>query len=227
MTIDFARLLDPAPLAFEMGYRRWQSGVLHIAVRTDMHRCTGAMFNWWFGSRPGTREYRWWHPIDHLSSDWIGGALGDAVGATHVVEEALTDVPPIKLNIQFRDPAEAFSAEAIRTACGSGAVSALLWGHVAPTDGLRHTPDGKIIGSRLIHIARDIEWGMVLRSHFLMGFDLPAAGLSPQAVVEAVPDPLGPGLLQHCYDEFTILSRLLPSIYLAEATPPHAVKRPW
>jgi hypothetical protein len=98
---------------------------------------------------------------------------------------------------------------------------------VGPTEGLQTTPDGRIIGSRLIHIARDTEWGMALRSHFLMGFDLPGAGLSPELVCGIVPDALGPAILQHCYDEFTFLSRFLPSLHLAEGTPREAVKRPW
>ena len=68
------RLLDPAPMPLEMGYERLDSGVLHVALRTDMHHCTGAMFEWWFRFRPQTREYLWWHPIDHVSSEWSEGS---------------------------------------------------------------------------------------------------------------------------------------------------------
>jgi len=62
-------LLDPAPLELEMGYERSPDGVLHVAVRTDLHGCTGEMFEWWFRFRPGTQQYIWWHPVDHLFSD--------------------------------------------------------------------------------------------------------------------------------------------------------------
>ena len=43
-------LLDPLPL--EMGVERLASGQLHVAVRTYLMGCTGAMFQWWFGSGP-------------------------------------------------------------------------------------------------------------------------------------------------------------------------------
>ena len=93
MDYDFDRLLDPTPMALEMGYERLDSGVLDIAVRTDLHGCSGAMLEWWFDSRPGDREYRWWHPLDHISSSWGGGKAGKLVGSTHVVEERLTQLP--------------------------------------------------------------------------------------------------------------------------------------
>ena len=54
-------LLDPPP-QLETGFERLPNGVLHVACRTDLHNCTGEMFEWWFRSRPGTREYIWWHP---------------------------------------------------------------------------------------------------------------------------------------------------------------------
>lgn len=227
MTFDYKRLLDPTPLPFEMGYQRLSSGVLHVAARTDMHGCKGDMLRWWFGSRPSTREYRWWHPVDHISSEWQGGHPGEAVGSMHLVEEHLTHLPSVKLTIQFRDPSEAFGEAAITAAQDAGVLSALLWGNVGFTDSLKVAPDGRVAGSRLIHLARDTDWGMALRSHFLMGFDLPSTGLSPDEVTELVPDLMGPSLLQHCYDEFTFLSRILPSLYAAEAMPRSSVKLPW
>ena len=80
---DRARLLDPRPMPLELGWERHDSGVLHLAIRTDMHGCTGEMLEWWFGSRPATREYRWWHPRDHVSSTWIEGTPGVIAGAIH------------------------------------------------------------------------------------------------------------------------------------------------
>jgi hypothetical protein len=55
-----------------------------------------------------------------------------------------------------------------------------------------------------------------MRSHFLLGYDLPEAGLSPDQVTAEVDEALGPNLLQHAYDEFTFLSRILPALYVAE-----------
>lgn len=227
MSFDVARLLDPSPMAMEMGYRRLDSGILHVAARTDLHRCTGEMFDWWFGSRPETREYRWWHPKDHVSSAWSGGAKGSSIGATHVVEERLTNLPPVKLQLQFRDATETFSEAALQDAKANGAVSAVLVGHVGPGEDAKLDETGRMIGSRVIHICRDTEWGTVLRSAFLLGWDLPDVGVPAQALGELFPDIMAPNLLQHCYDEMTFLSRILPSVYAAEAMSPDQIRRPW
>jgi len=68
----------------------------------------------------------------------------------------------------------------------------------------------------LLHIGRDTPWGCALRSHFFMGQDLPAGDLPAAEVAEALPDAFATALLQHCYNEFTFLSRFLPSLYIAE-----------
>ena len=98
---DRTRLLDPAPMPLELGWKRLANGVLHVAIRTDMHRCTGEMFEWWFASRIGDREYRWWHPHDHISSSWIEGTPGTIPGSIHQVEERFTGSPPEKLDPIF------------------------------------------------------------------------------------------------------------------------------
>lgn len=224
---EIARLLDPSPMPLETGYERSAEGVLHVACRTDLHNCTGAMFQWWFGSRPHTREYKWWHPIDHISSEWVGGARGDVVGATHVVEERLTAVPARKLSIQFRDPAEFFRPEALAQARASGAVTGMVCGRVGDGHTPHMTKDGAILGSRLIHICRDTEWGTALRSHFFLGVDLPAVGMAPGEINALFDEQFAPSLLQHCYDEFTFLSRILPSLYIAEQGDTTKLKRPW
>ncbi len=227
MDDDFDRLLDPTPMPLETGYQRLGSGVLDVAVRTDLHGCTGAMLEWWITSRPGDREYRWWHPLDHITSSWEGGSDGNPVGSTHVVEERLTELPAMKLFVQFRDPTELFDAARLAEARASGAVSGLLTGRVSPQEGAQYTPEGALIGTRVVHLARDTAWGTALRSRFLFGFDLPALGLSPEQVEAAVPDVVGPNLVQHCYDEFTFLSRLLPALYTAEHREPEEIERPW
>ena len=78
-----------------------------------------------------------------------------------------------------------------------------------------------MLGGRLIHLARDTEWGMALRSHFFVGADLPDARLSPAEIEQQISDDFGRALLQHAYDEFTFL----PSLYIAEhrhSNPPRA-----
>ena len=60
-----------------------------------------------------------------------------------------------------------------------------------------------------------------------MGQDLPALGMTPHAIAEIFPESHAPRLLQHCYDEFTTLSRFLPSLYDAEGRPAADLRRPW
>ena len=230
MTLRFSnanRLLDPAPMPLETGYERLPDGVLHVACRTDLHGCTGEMFEWWFRSRPNTQQYIWWHPVDHTFSDWIGGDGSTHVGSIHKVEEYFTGMPAEKLLIQFRAATEFFDGAAYDAARTEGRVSAAVCGRVgfgwdAPT-----LPDGRILGGRLLHIGRDTPWGCALRSHFYLGQDLPAAGKRPEEVREMVPDAFAGALLQHCYNEFTFLSRFLPSLFIGENRRTHPVSLPW
>lgn len=222
------RLLDPTPLPLEMGYERLDDGVLHVAARTDMHGCSGAMFEWWFGSfRPTTREYRWWHPLDHISSDWIEGQPGTPVGAIHQVVERFTGSAPEALSIQFRDPAEAFGADAYAAARRDGRASGAVCAHGGGGHSPHRRPDGAVIGTRLVHLCRDTPWGLALRTHFFLGHDLPGVGMPPAEVERLFPDPMAPALLQHCYDEFTFLARFLPSLHAAESAAEPTVARPW
>jgi hypothetical protein len=221
------RLLDPAPMPMETGYERLPDGVLHVACRTDLQGCTGEMFEWWFRSRPDTRQYIWWHPVDHVSSEWEGGRLDTHVGSTHVVEEFFTGLPAERLLIQFRANEEFFDAAAYQAARAEGRISGSVCGHTGMGWDAPRRPDGRILGGRLLHIARDTPWGCALRSHFYMGQDLPAAGHSPAQIEQMLPDAFGQALLQHCYNEFTFLSRFLPSLFMAENRKTHPVKLPW
>jgi len=224
------RLLDPSPMPLEMGWERLDDGVLHVAVRTDMHRCKGEMFEWWFRFRPDTQKYVWWHPVDHVFSDWIEVSEGNEdthVGSIHVVEEFFSGLPADKLSIQFRDSREFFDEQAYLAARGSGAISGAVCGITGFSHEPPRAPDGRLLGGRLLHIARDTDWGCVLRSHFFMGQDLPAMGMSPDQVSEMFPDRFGQALLKHCYDEFTFLSRFLPSLYIAENRDSAPVALPW
>ena len=223
-----ARLLDPKPMPLEMGWERHENGVLHIAIRTDMHGCTGEMLEWWFSSRPQAREYRWWHPLDHVASDWIEGTAGQIPGSIHQVVECFTDLPAQELSIQFCEPREFFANDILAKARAGGDISAafcIRGGHGFEP---KRTSDGKVIGTRLIHIGRDTPWGLVLRTHFFMGQDLAdSVGMSPEQIEGIFPDQFGPNTLQHCYDEFTFLSRLLPGIWTAEGCAPELITRPW
>jgi hypothetical protein len=221
------RLLDPTPMPLELGYERLADGVLHVACRTDLHGCTGEMFEWWFRSRPNTQQYVWWHPVDHVSSDWIGGDSSTHVGSVHKVEEFFTGLPSAKLLIQFRSNEEFFDADLYRKARQQGHISASVCGRTGMSWDTPALPDGRLLGGRLLHMGRDTPWGCALRSHFYMGQDLPSLGKSPQEIEEMIPDAFGIALLQHCYNEFTFLSRFLPSLFIAENRTTHEVKLPW
>lgn len=224
---EAGRLLDPAPMKLETGYERLPSGVLHVACRTDLHRVTGEMFEWWFRFRPDTQKYIWWHPVDHVFSDWIEGTSETHVGSIHVVEEYFTGLPPEKLSIQFRDATEFFDATNYRRARSERAITAAVCGRVGFSHEPPRTPDGTVLGGRLLHIGRDTGWGCALRSHFYMGQDLPALGKSPEEIAELFPDRFGQALLAHCYNEFTFLARFLPSLYIAENRDTVKVEVPW
>ena len=221
------RLLDPAPMALETGFERLPDGALHIACRTDLHGCTGEMFEWWFRFRPNTQQYIWWHPVDHVSSEWIEGTADTHIGSIHKVEEFFSGQPMAQLLIQFRDPTEFFDAEAYARARAEKRISAAICGRTGRSWDAARDAQGRMFGSRLLHMGRDTQWGCVLRSHFYLGNDLPAKGLSPEEVTAAVPEIAGQALLQHCYNEFTFLSRFLPSLFIAENRKTHKVQVPW
>jgi hypothetical protein len=103
------------------------------------------MFSWWFGSRPGPREYGWWHPIDHGASSWDGGTPGEAVGSTHIVTEKLTGLPDQDLLIEFHDPTEFFTASAYSAARESGTVSTAITGHVGFGHDAPRRKDGSVL----------------------------------------------------------------------------------
>ncbi|MFY0408383.1 DAPG hydrolase family protein [Solicola sp. PLA-1-18] len=220
-------LLDPTPLPIETGWERLPDGVVHVAARTDMHHCTGQMFEWWFRWRCDTQKYIWWHPIDHVSSTWAGDLADDThVGSVHVVTERFTGLPAEDLQIQFRDPTEFFDAAACDKARTGGAISCAVVGRTAVGE-VASDDDGRLLGGRLLHVGRDTPWGLALRSHFYLGQDLPALGLSPAEVTEAVSEEFAVALLQHAYNEFTFLSRFLPSLYLAEHRDTTTIEAPW
>ncbi|KAA9160732.1 hypothetical protein FPZ12_016435 [Amycolatopsis acidicola] len=226
---DLGPLLHPAPMPLETGWERIAGGALHVAVRTDMHGCRGEMLEWWFRWRCDTQKYVWWHPIDHVSSRWQGILAEDThVGSEHVIRERFSGLPAQDLIVQFTEPTEFFDADQLAKARESGAVSGVVAGRTgdARPDPQR-TEDGRVLGGRLMHVARDTPWGMALRSHFFVGIDLPGLGLSRAEVEREVPDELAPALLRHAYDEFTFLSRFLPSLYVAEHRDVASPPAPW
>lgn len=209
------RLLDPRPMSLEMGVERLESGALHVAVRTLLPGCTGAMFTWWFGWGCDTQQYAWWHPGDHVYSRWDEWEPGRNVGSEHVVEERLGGEEVHGLRIQFRDPAEFYSRPALARAWSEGHVSSLVNARIGAELEPPRDPDGRVLGGRLLHVGRDTPQGMVLRSHFYLGHDL--AGVQAlDELRQLLPDELGLGLLEHSNTEWMHLATFLPGLYVAE-----------
>lgn len=218
-----ATLLDPEPLALEMGVQRLRSGQLHVAARTDMPGCKGRMFEWWFHFRPDTQQYAWWHPLDHVSSGWLGADSSTHVDSTHVVEEKLGAEEIHAIQIHFIDETETFG-DAAAGARQRGDVSAVVCATLGFGEEPARDGRGRPVGARFAHIGRDTDAGMVLRSRFWLGAGL---GLTPEETAEAVPEPLGLGLMRHAHTEFKYLARFLPSLYWAENRDTETLTAPW
>ena len=84
--------------------------------------------------------------------------------------------------------------------------------------------EGRPLGGRLIHLARDTTYGCVLRSNFWLGWGL---DVPPEALAAEIPDQLGLELMKHAYTEFHYLSRFLPSLYIAERREEEVPPLPW
>lgn len=204
------RVLDPEPLPLETGVTRLDSGTLLVAARTDMPFCAGPMFEWWFRFAPDSGQYLWWHPLDHVSSEWRETNPRTHVGSTHVVRERLSGSEVHDLVIHFVDEDEFFGGDHAARAREEGRVSGLVCayignGHDGPTD-----DRGRPIGGRMCHVARDTAEGMVLRSRFWLGYD------APKEIAAEIPEAMGLQLMQHANTEFRYLGKYLPSLYRAD-----------
>jgi DAPG hydrolase PhiG domain len=211
---DADRLLDPSPMMIETGVERLESGGLRVAVRTDMPGCSGAMFDWWFGSAPDTERYVWWHPADHVQSDWLEQSPGKYIGSTHVVKERLAGSEEVhNLQIHFIEPTELFDSKSFNGARDAGDVSVAVCAMIGIGEEPNRDEQGRPANGRMVHLGRDNQFGLVLRSSFWLGAGVDAP---PEALRELIPDELGLSLLQHAHTEWKLLARFLPSLYAAE-----------
>lgn len=197
-------LLDEFYLPLESGWTRLEDGVIHVAARTHMIGVKGSMIDWWFGFIHHTDQYLWWHPRDHLFSDWEGErGTGKYIGGTHLVHEYLG--PDIyKLKINFRDPSEILDTSRFAEA----KVGTAVFGYVGAMG-----EDGWF--GRLLHLVQDTPEGCVMRSRFWLGMldPMPNPKPNPQALAQMVPDRLGAGLHAHACEEMSILGGFLPTVY--------------
>jgi hypothetical protein len=200
---DANLLLDYAYLPMESGWLRFDDGTAHVAARTHMIGCSGAMVAWWFSFIRTTDQYKWWHPRDHVFSDWDGPrGTGEFIGGTHLVHEFIGGRLR-RLKINFRDPAAILDTARFARA----GVSAVIYGRGGPLD----EPGW---AAHLCHLVQDTPEGCVMRSRFWLGhLDPPPPGLTPAMLQEAVPDEAMPALHRHCSEEMSILGGFLPTLY--------------
>jgi hypothetical protein len=201
---DANQLLDSFYLPFESGWKRLDTGVINIAVRTHMIGCAPAMIDWWISFLHHSEEYRWWHPRDHVFSDWEAGCKpGEYLGRTHLAHEYI-GLRLYKLKIQFRDPGEILDKRRFPEA----KVGTAIYGYVGAIG-----EDGWF--GRLLHLIQEIPEGCVMRSRFWLGEIDPVPNPKPtyEMLEKMVPDELGAGLFAHCCEEMSILADFLPTVY--------------
>ncbi|WP_043357313.1 DAPG hydrolase family protein [Cupriavidus basilensis] len=219
--LDHSSLLNPAPMVIETGLQRLEGGPLQVSVRTDLHGCKGRMLDWWFKFFETTQHIKWWHPVDHVEhrgwdEHWKRGE--NYYGASIHAVESLAEIPPVAAKLKFHDPVEVYGEAALKDAFGAGAVSAIIAARIGFGDNVKMDVNKDPITGQMLHVARDTSWGCVLRSRFVLG-------LEPGA--EHVPEKVGLALMQHCYTEFTFLSRMLASLYYGERANGEEVPMPW
>jgi len=221
---DSAVLLEAGPLRQEMGVERLPSGVLHVAARTDMPRVKGRMMEWWFRFAADTAQYMWWHPHDHVSSEWIETSATTHIGSTHIVKERLNGSEVQDLKIHFVDPREIFGKQAYDDAVARGDVTTTIAAMIGLGEEPLRDDKGRPNMGRMAHIARDTPDGLVLRSRFWLGA---GTGLPPETLSQVIPEQMGLDLMWHAHTEFKYLARILPSLYIAENPDDEEAYLPW
>ena len=203
-------LLKPGYLKIESGVVDYPDGFKTVCALTRMPRCRAKMVEWWFRWLGGTEQYRWWHPRDHLFSDWEGRTGATHIGSSHLVHEYLAgdDGPVFKLRINFRDPSEFFDP-ALYSKLDGAAICARIGSLEAPVN----------LG-RMTHFVRNTDAGCEMRSRFFLGHlesRDPAVVFTPEQIVaaraEKVTDELARRLHQHATEEMGYLADLLPVLY--------------
>ncbi|WP_233225150.1 DAPG hydrolase family protein [Nocardia sp. MDA0666] len=210
--------LGPSGYApIETGYGQTDSGIVWVAVRTEMARVTAAMWDWWFGWHlVESARYKLWHPDAHryaeVAADRTDGAMPDRqryIGNISYVDEYIG--PKLQqLAIAFHDP--------------------VAYGFTVPDD---HTVVFGRVGSSiapvdlgwLAHQVRPIPGGCEMRSRFYLRIygvhtlDPVHAARAVQRGAAADVGDLLPGLdlardlLLHCGQEMNHLARFLPELY--------------
>jgi hypothetical protein len=202
-------LLSHEYLPLESGYAINAEGMHHVAAATYMPNCTAAMIDWWFGWIHHTEQYKLWHPLDHVFSDWEGPRDNSStyIGGHHLVHEYIGGNELAKLKISFRDPSEYFGPSWRDDFKLSGYQTA-----VCARGGDWNPETGRVFYNiHLIHLVRNEFAGCRMRSRFWLG-DVEGV-IDPKQRAAMVPPSAALGLVKHASEEMAILASKLPALY--------------
>jgi hypothetical protein len=207
---EINELLKPGYLPVESGVVSYDDGFKNVCAIARMPRCKAKMVEWWFRWLGGTDQYKLWHPIDHLFSDWEGRQPGTHIGSSHLVHEYLAgpDGPIYKLRINFRDPHEFFDPRKYGNFNGA-AICARIGDLEHPVN-----------FGKMTHFVRNTDQGCEMRSRFFLGHFAsrdPSVNFTEEQELtmrkEMVTPELARRLHQHCTEEMSYLAELLPILY--------------
>ncbi|HEV2573819.1 MAG TPA: hypothetical protein VGU72_18950 [Beijerinckiaceae bacterium] len=203
-------LLNPGYLPFESGYKQLKDERWLVAALTRMQGCRAKMIDWWFSWLGGIDQYIFWHPRDHVFSDWENRVDGKYIGSSHLVHEYLggEGSPLYKLRINIRDPREFYDPKRFEQS-GAFAITAIIGDLEHPVN-----------FGRMTHFIRDTDYGCEMRSRFWLGYIAsrdPAVTFTQDQQREIrrqhVTEELARRLHQHAVEEMGYLAEVLPTLY--------------
>ena len=214
------QMLEQGYLPLETGFARMVDGRMFVSCLTKMPGVTAEMIDWWFAWHPMEDErYKLWHPREHMScramkknADEKG--LSDTqkyIGNPHFVTEKI-GTEKVAIIISFEDPNKMFDT--------SRFVDAQIGTAVCASVAVQGTP---FVATRMVHLIRDTEDGVEMRSRFWLGsfrFRMGRAGnllnrllLARFLARKIFKDDAGPAMLTHCAEEMNNLASFLPDLY--------------
>lgn len=214
-------LLDPGPLAVEIGWCNLPNGAGFIANRMIYPDITAEMIDWWFAWHPlENLRYRIWYPPQHggimLSPEGRRRLLDPSIpmaeknwGVVHHVTENC-DCGMENIDITFLSPQD-FGFDMSRWKKPYVATFAGGFGWAVSVD---KTDESITAPALMCHIFRETPEGLEHRTRFWLGYRMsggrPELSLPPGV---AVPEAAIRGLARHNVKEFTRFKSFLPRIH--------------
>ena len=86
---------------------KWASkreGIRDLVVEHELKDVTPEMMDWWWDNIDTTERYAQWHPLDHISFEWIAvPEQGGHIGREQLVRERIAGIP-MSILIRWEDP---------------------------------------------------------------------------------------------------------------------------